>query len=152
MKQAIKNDNARPPTRKELVIQEGRKVLRTWLEAAELHGKIYYKIESVSRSGMNRRISLSTIIIGSDGKPEIEKLWPTLPEGRGTSTFVDDLDIVAKDWGFSFNSRTFNVGGCGMDMVFWLVDNLAYKAGIPAKPSKGPRSESYANRVKREQA
>ena len=63
----------RPPSRKQLIISAGRAHLRTWLLAAEAHGTIYYNVQSVSRSGMNRKISLSTIMPTRIGDDQIYK-------------------------------------------------------------------------------
>jgi hypothetical protein len=53
------------------------------------------------------------------------------------------IDAYGKDDGA-------NVSGAGMDMVFWLVDHLASKAGIGKLDPKGDGRTSYANRVRRE--
>jgi hypothetical protein len=141
----------RPPSRKQLIISAGRAHLRTWLLAAEAHGTIYYNVQSVSRSGMNRKISLSTIIpyagLGDQGKPGLVRLWPALREEsipRGAAEYTVALDVIARDWGFSFEARAFNVSGGNMDMVFALVYALAGKAL--------PREDAlpYTNKVRRE--
>jgi hypothetical protein len=144
---------------RETIINAGRAVLKAWLIAAEKHGTIYYEITNVARSGMSRRIVLQTIRMVK-GKPVLDNLFPGLPEtdfGGDWKKRSDAVDMVAKDWGFSFKHRAFVVGGCGMDMVFALVDDLASKAGIKAIPNKDkrmdrirPSGESYANRVRRE--
>lgn len=139
---------SRKPSKKDqAIIDAGRKHLRAWLKDAEKHGTIYYAIESVSRSGMNRKIVLSTIVKGRDGKPELMRLWPRLPDDAASSVgdYSSALDIVARDWGFSFKARAFDVGGCGMDMVFALVSRLARMAD-----DKGTGANDYANRVRRE--
>jgi hypothetical protein len=153
----------RAPSRKQLIIDAGRAHLKTWLLAAEAHGTIYYNVQSVSRSGMNRKIALSTIIeatpkrqTAQPGKPELVRLWPSIPDDkfnnlmRGASGYPQALDEVARDWGFSWDARAFNVNGAGMDLVFWLIDNLASKAGIGKLDPQGDGRSSYANRVRRE--
>lgn len=131
------------------IIDAGRKELRAWLQAAEKHGTIYYAIESVSRSGMSRKIVLSTIVKGRGGKPELKRLWPRLPDdSRTISDHSSALDVVARDWRFSFKAHAFDVGGCGMDMVFALVHGLACKAGLDDRGKGG--AGMYANRVRRE--
>lgn len=128
------SETPRAPSRKQLIISAGRAHLRTWLLAAEAHGTIYYNVQSVSRSGMNRKISLSTIMptrIGDESKPDLVRLWPSLREEsipRGAAEYTAALDVIARDWGFSWEARAFNVGGCGADMVFMLVYHLASKA------------------------
>lgn len=149
----------RTPSRKQLIIDAGRAHLRTWLLAAEEHGTIYYNVQSVSRSGMDRKIALSTIfpakLIGDTSKPELVRCWPAIPNVSvgsahnaihefAFSEYNAALDIIARDWGFSFDARAFNVSGAGMDMVFQLVYTLAGKAL--------PREDAlpYTNRVRRE--
>jgi hypothetical protein len=140
-KQTTKKD------RKEAAVKAGRMALATWLHKAEKHGTIYYAIEQVSRSGMSRQIVLSTIVKDKNRKLSLQRLWPSIPWPSGAS--IEDhneaLDFVAADWGFSFKTRNFVIGGCGMDMVFALVDRLASLSGL-----EGRGAESYANRVRRE--
>lgn len=126
------------------LIKAGRKALAAWLRRAEAHGTIYYVVSHVSRSGMSRNIEIATIIVRKR-KPDLVKLWPHVDEAdlpAGTD-YSAALDVIARDWGFSFrnNQRCFVISGCGMDMVFALVDNLAAKAGLP---------RGYANRVRRD--
>lgn len=131
------------------IIAAGRASLKAWLIAAEKHGTIYYEVTNVAKSGMSRRIVLQTIRTVK-GKPALWNLFPTLSEdGADWRTHSTNLDMVAKDLGYSFKFRAFVVGGCGMDMVFALIDNLAHLAGINAKDCDGKRS-SYANRVRHE--
>lgn len=109
-------------------VAAGREHLRAWLDAAKAHGRVYYAIKSVSRSGMNRKIALATI---RDG--ELVALWPSIPSGHGLErgdyvAYNAALDSIAKDWRFSFEKRAFYIGGCGMDMVFALVYDLCHKA------------------------
>jgi hypothetical protein len=82
-------------------------------------------------------------------------LFPTLDTtGMASAAHCDALDTVAKDWGFSFKYRAFVIGGCGMDMVFALIDGLAHKAGLPSIPhvnkamNRFSSGNSYANRVR----
>jgi len=130
---------------KNAIVNAGRKALALWLTQAEEHGTIYYNIDSVSRSGMSRRIVLSTIIIGIDGKPFLSRLWPRVSDDMLTGSGSNELDIVAKDWGFDFTGRSFKVYGGGMDMVFALIDSLAKKAGLDSV--RTPGGKCYANRV-----
>jgi len=125
----------------EAAVAAGRKYLARWLLAAYKHGGIVYDIPKVARSGMSRQIVLARIVPAETSKRKsrppgpayIERLWPTpLPDGPfgAGGQFSAALDAIAKDWGFSFKTRNFVVGGCGMDMVFALVDHLATKAGL----------------------
>lgn len=124
-------------------IAEGRAYLHKWLSEAEQHGEIYYTIPHVARSGMSRRIVLATIrypaLATDDQRPQLHAIWPRTLDPNGDSN--ETLEAIGRDWGFSFKHRAFIVGGCGMDMVFALVDDLAGKAGMP---------RGYANRVRRE--
>lgn len=143
------------PSRKQLIIDAGRAHLKTWLLAAEEHGTIYHNVQSVSRSGMNRKIALATIIQRKGtrfGKPfpiELVRLWPACADNSHV-LYSEALDVIARDWGFSFDARAFNVSGAGMDMTFWLVDHLASLAGIGKLDPAGDGRSSYANRVRRE--
>lgn len=139
-------------SRKQQIIDAGRAHLREWLIAAEAHGTIYYNIKSVSRSGMNRKIALSTIIMGGDGttsKASLVALWPQIGNETlyASSDYPQCLDIIARDWSFSFDARAFNVSGAGMDMTYALVDSLASKANMR---DHGVGSTYYTNRVRRE--
>jgi hypothetical protein len=143
-------------SRKQLIIAAGRAHLKAWLLAAEAHGTIYYNVQSVSRSGMNRKISLSTIIMARAEEPpcemraELVRLWPSIPDDkfndimRGQSGYSEALDIVARDWSFSWEARAFNVSGCGQDMVHHLVYTLA---GMVFQSS---RALPFTNEVRRE--
>lgn len=115
-------------------IAGGRNYLKWWLQEAAKHGTIYYTIPHVARSGMSRRIVLGTIAAG-----RLITLWPNAVDGSGD---INDLDAIAKDWRFSFHHRAFVIGGCGMDMVFALIDDLAGMAGL--------NGGKYANSVRRE--
>ena len=125
-------------------VAAGRLYLADWLSKAHEHGTIYYVIQSVSRSGMSRQIRLYTIA-RRDGGPAIVHLWPAAPEDYPANRYSEDIDAIARDWGFSFDKRAFVVGGCGMDMVFALIDSLAHKAGVA-----GAGRSSYANSVRRD--
>lgn len=135
-------------SRKELnaaIDKEAKRVLRAWLEAAEAHGTIYYSVTHVARSGMSRRIVLSTIRISEKtGKPYLDRLWPHLEcESGDFGDYNAAVDRVAKDWGFSFKHRAFIATGSGKDMVFATVYYLAQVSGLD-KPLE------YTNRVRRD--
>ena len=141
-------------------VDAGREYLAHWLREAHKHGGIVYDIPKVSRSGMSRQIVLARVVPAErtgkkthggfwEEKPaHVQRLFPSVPESfykPGVSGGAA-LDAVAKDWGYSFKSHTFVVGGCGMDMTFALVDRLAYLAGL-TKP-EFPRG--FANECRRE--
>ena len=148
-------------TRKNLkadAIADGRKVLRAGLLRAEETGTIYYTIPSVSRSGMSRTITLHMVCHDRDERYGLVRCWPGLTDEFARGLTMNEhhaaLDAVAKDWGFSYDARAFKVGGCGMDMVFALVDKLASAAGLNVRPEGEPDKNDgrrmYANRVRRE--
>lgn len=148
----------------EAAVAAGREYLATWLREAHKHGGIVFDIPKVARSGMSRQIVLARVVPAKktgkktaggfwEERPAyIERLFPTLPEsfyktGEGGRSYGYALDAVAKDWRFSFKSRNFVVGGCGMDMVFALVDWLGELAGLKASEFGG---HSFGNACKRE--
>jgi hypothetical protein len=143
------NTRADAKARKQAIIEAGRGALRKWLEGALAHGTIYYAIESVSRSGMNRKIVLATIVTDSKGKPTLQRCWPGVTDAdEGLfHDYVETLDVIARDWTFSFRARAFDVSGGGMDMVFHLIDRLARVAGLDDR-TKYPHG--FANAVRRE--
>lgn len=126
-------------TERDAILASGRDYLGAWLLNALNHGTIYYTIPQVARSGMSRRIVLATIVM-RNGAPELSTLWPrsTAPDGDDNEA----LDLIAKDWRFSFKHRAFVIGGCGMNMVFALIDDLASTAGL--------EGGKYANSVRHE--
>jgi hypothetical protein len=139
------------------IVAAGRKHLRAWLLAAEKHRTIYYTIDHVSRSGTFRTIKLATIKRNAKGKAELVALWPgadykaLVRSGAGNGDVA--LDVIAKDWGFSFKRRAFEAHGCGIDMVFATVYKLAGKAfpyKATAKPSDRERPIDLVNKIRRE--
>ena len=117
---------------RQLAINAGRAYLRQWFAHALDQGEIWYDVSQVSRSGMSRQIKLFVVRPAGDGsKATILPLWPSLPnrsELEDQAPYSELLDVVAKDWGFNFECRTFRVKGCGMDMVFALIYDLSLKA------------------------
>jgi hypothetical protein len=150
--EATTTEPTKPSTKKSRIVRavaSGRRYLGWWLQQAADHGVIYYTIPHVASSGMSRRITLHTIIDG-----ELCRLWPSYAKedeargGFGDFEHSEGLDAIAKDWSFSFKHQKFVIGGCGMDMVFALVNDLA-GMGLPRdwrathrRPRKG-ESEPY---------
>lgn len=128
--------------RREAAIQAGREYAREWLIDAERHGAIYYTIPHVARSGMTRHVVLGTVRPVRETH-RLENLWPRTLDPDGTPS--DILDIIAKDWGFSFKHRAFIVGGCGFDAVHHVIYGMAWRAFGDSKEGL-----SYASRVRRE--
>lgn len=78
------------------------------VQKAILEGKIYANVNSVSRSGMSRRISFYMVEDGAIARVTREVAWLTgwVPVGEHKSRGKWMVD--AGLW----------VGGCGMDMIF----------------------------------
>lgn len=77
---------------------------------------VYTTVNSVSQSGMSRRIRCYTI---------------TDNENYGESGFsiYDITWLVARAIGYSMNDKGLYVSGCGMDMGFHVVNSLSYALG-----------------------
>jgi len=138
------------------IIEAGRGVLLGWLSRAEAHGTIYATVPGPTRT--TARFNLYTIVtkpqLSRAEPPELVKLWPTLPGnaegceidvGAESSDYTKAVELIARDWGFSFERRCFAINGGGMDMLFDLVDRLSVTAGI-----RGAGSKLYAHRVRLE--
>ena len=87
--------------RKEYAVE----LLRRHLEAGKT---VYTQVNSVSSSGMSRRIRCYIAIV-DDGKPEI----------------MDISYHVSQVCGYSLNDAGLLVKGCGMDMGFEVVYSLS---------------------------
>ena len=82
----------------------------------ELKGKkVWAKVNTVSRSGMSRRISLYVVTqrrYEKDGKKVHEP-------------YIQKIDYwVAQATGRKSNSDGVQIGGCGMDMIFALIESI----------------------------
>jgi len=145
----------------EAAVAAGREYLAQWLREAHKHGGIVYDIPKVARSGMSRQIVLARVVPAPSRHvrnavgtlpfvhAHVERLWPKPIDERlfgAGGQYGAAIDAIAKDWGFSFKSRNFVIGGCGMDMVFALVDNLARMAGLEKPEFKN----GFANECERE--
>ncbi len=138
--------------RKELqrqALSVNRAHLRKWLEAAKEHGTIYYIVEKVSTSGMSRCITLYTMRERDQWDPpgakaSLDLCWPNVDNiGAGIDESHECWCVAARDMHFSLKKRCFEVSGCGMDMVFALIEDLARIAGIED-------SLQYTNDIRRE--
>ena len=78
--------------------------------------KIYAKVEHVSRSGMSRTMSFYMI---EDGE------------------LINITHVVARVCGYRLNEDnwTIRVCGCGMNMIFFVLDIFANKLGFKKTPS-----------------
>ena len=88
-------------------IEESKKELRHYIKPS---GKINIFITSVSRSGMSRRMK----VYNKDMTAHL--------------TYH-----VARACDMSENDNGLSVGGCGMDMAFWLADHITYCLGYSKK-------------------
>lgn len=89
--------------------------------------KVYTKLESVSASGMNRRISLYVVAPAQKGQPaSIQNITYSAAVAMGCK--------VSDKGGIS-------VGGCGMDMGFALV----YDLGASIWPKGTPKPHGMRN-------
>lgn len=93
---------------------EAIKELKTWMKPS---GKIVIVITKVSQSGMSRRM----------------KVYKPSKNGLSNITW-----LVAKVCELPENADGVRVGGCGMDMCFWLADRISYELwGSKNKNYKG---------------
>ena len=77
--------------------------------------KVWARVNSVSRSGMSRRISLYVVTqrrYEKDGKKVHEP-------------YIQKIDYwVAQATGRKSNNDGVQIGGCGMDMIFALIESI----------------------------
>lgn len=93
---------------------EAIKELKTWIKPS---GKIVIFITKVSQSGMNRRM----------------KIYKINKNGLSNLTW-----LVAKVCELGMNDDGVSVGGCGMDMAFWLASSISANVwGRKVKTYKG---------------
>lgn len=81
--------------------------LRSWIKPGDT---VYTVLRSASRSGMSRKISLFVLSVGLDGKPWIQDITGWAGQAMGRSYSMDD---------------GIRINGCGMDMGYALVEDLA---------------------------
>lgn len=115
--------------------------LRGWLKQAVKCGRVYYLVNSVSRNGDRRSITLATIACGNVRPPHLDFFWPSVvPQYSTDDPGVEarallgghsaSLDVAAKVLSFDFKRRAFVISGGGMDMVYALLSNLGTIAGV----------------------
>ncbi len=126
-------------TKKELLeaaTVQNKQHMREWLEAAREHGTIYYIVEKVSASGMIRYITLYTMRERGQWDPpgakaSMDLAWPNMNDiGTTIENSHEAWCHVAKTMHFDPDHRAFKMTGCGMDMVFALIEDLVRYAGI----------------------
>lgn len=92
------------------------------------NGQFYAEVSSVSRSGMSRHIALYLPYKDMDGALKIENLTYLLHHFCGYR------------WNKAQNAVI--VGGCGMDMIFYTIDNLLYSLDLPKESPDGRQRAS----------
>lgn len=109
-----KDDTTKPLTKKAIAEQEKQEAIK-WLKENIKQGSIIYTVlKSVSRSGMFRKIHLLAVIDG-----DIQNLnWYYL---KATGQSIGKTYESRNRW-----EDGVGVSGCGMDMGYHLVSNLAY--------------------------
>jgi hypothetical protein len=124
-----------------LAAVSGRKQLKSWLEKAQQVGTIYYVMRRHSEFSTDfsfHRIDEKEYSSGTFGKKielEILPLWPK-PHTTCYALQLDNresYDLIAKDWGFSYKTRTFRNSVVGTDRCYDTIDTLARKAGFDEK-------------------
>ena len=96
--------------------ERGKKEARAFL--LSLKGrKVYASVNSVSRSGMSRRIEFYAIMTADElgtEQPDIRRIGWYIHKATGRKYDVDKGGLL--------------VGGCGMDMIFHVLSSLNYAA------------------------
>lgn len=95
--------------------------------------RVFYLIPHVARSGMSRRIELFYPEKGGG----VDVVWPDYEPGEGAT--ARELETLRRRICWNRERCCFVVGGCGMDMVFWLVDHLGHAFGF----------ENWGNKIHR---
>lgn len=96
--------------KKELKTQKQQEAIKQLKEYIKPSTKLIIFITKVSSSGMNRHMQVYI----TNGKNK--------SLSRFTYLIADACDMTSNDDGI-------RVGGCGMDMAFWLADHITYSLG-----------------------
>jgi hypothetical protein len=83
-----------------------------------LKGEIYAHVESVSNSGMSRRILFFRIVNPKKGKPFLQRI--TAEIGWLSQTIKPNEWKQGSKW---VNEEGLRVNGCGMDMIWNTLNN-----------------------------
>lgn len=98
--------------------------------------KVWAKVNTVSRSGMSRRISLYVIDFRTyhDMKTGKKKRVPS----------IQKIDYwVARATGRKSNEDGVQIGGCGMDMIFALIESINWAVWKYKYPGEDIGSRYY---------
>lgn len=122
----------------DIISQIARDNARAWLAQVTRNGQVYYAAEYRSKGGDSHHITLA-VATEKHGRPALDFFWPCPApqyttddpgvEARALVGYSEAVTIAAKAVGFNLKYRCFVTGGCGMDMTFATLDNLAGRVG-----------------------
>ena len=100
-----------------------------------LKGKrVWAKVNTVSRSGMSRRISLYVVTQRQYLRDEKEV----------SDAYIQKLDYwVAQATGRKSSTDGVQIGGCGMDMIFALIESINWAVWAYEHPGEDIGSRYY---------
>ena len=122
-----------------IVSDIARANLAGWLSQAIKAGQFYYNTEKINAARDKRWMTIAVAMDGING-PRLDFYWPS-PVPQYTTDDAGDaarvllghseaVKTAAKAVGFDMKTRTFIVGGGGMDLAYSLISSLADKAGM----------------------
>lgn len=122
-------------TQRETEAQEAIARLRKWVKPGDT---LFCNLRHVSRSGMQRSIQLIKIERPAKGSREPKMVYLGYNAAK------------ALGWRYDRKREGVIVGGCGMDMGFHLVYELAHvlfprKAGAPVATGSGETAVGHSN-------
>lgn len=86
-------------------------------------------VSNVSRSGMSRHIVLLLPYVDNEGKPQVLNCSYILTDFLGMKASPDWRGVVVK--------------GCGMDMIFWLIEYMLDAFDLPKSTGTCTQRASY---------
>lgn len=113
--------------------EQAYKILKAIKGRSKKPLKVYAIVNSVSRSGMSRRIEFYTVINGNISR-------------------IGYRIAAVLDYGYDVDKGGLNVSGCGMDMIFSVLSNLNYKMAKLDYPGKSYEEIMDIIRTKYKQA
>jgi hypothetical protein len=98
-------------------------IAQAWAFLEQFKGRqVKAEVQSVSRSGMSRRI----------------RFYAAYIDDRTKEPGIADITwAIARIGGYGMNDRGLRVDGCGMDMCFAVISNFNYLAASHDLASKG---------------
>ena len=98
--------------------------------------KVWAKVNTVSRSGMNRRISLYVVV-----ERRYEDRISGIPKAE---PYIQKIDYwVARATRRKSNEDGVQIGGCGMDMIFALIESINWAVWKYEHPDEDIGSRYY---------